>query len=266
MALLLCEVVRGDLPGARQATTNAQTHPWDDLTAQKRPQMALIIVRPADANRGPDRVESAPSPVSTGLDAGISIDRVEVPHAMTTSTMSRLHRMRKLAYAPLVAAVAAGAVCTGAGTSIADTTNAPTATDTPQSGSAYNWQLLNHTGQSIYGNWGAEMASGDTSRVETDKDHPWKADDASDKATQFQDSLLYTTWMGHICYQKKWWDYTLSDWGWGLSEYPGYPTPPIFRLEADSTGALFVYYDKYRWTGGTYEKRDALTLETGSVC
>ncbi|MFD7046308.1 hypothetical protein, partial [Rhodococcus jostii] len=79
---------------------------------------------------------------------------------MTTSTMSRTQRLRQLAYAPLVAAVAAGAICTGAGTSTAATdTTAPAAADTPQSGNAYDWYLLNHTGQPIYGTWSAEMST-----------------------------------------------------------------------------------------------------------
>ncbi|MFC9768989.1 hypothetical protein [Rhodococcus jostii] len=147
---------------------------------------------------------------------------------MTTSTMSRLHRLRKLAYAPLVAAVAAGAICTGAGTSTA------VPTDTPQSGSAYNWQLLNHTGQSIYGSWGAEMSTGDHSRVETDKDHPWKADDASVKAVQYRNPWFNTTWRGEICYKEHWWDYTYTSQSLGFDN-------TIFRLEADSRGALFVY-------------------------
>ncbi|MFC9768671.1 hypothetical protein [Rhodococcus jostii] len=156
---------------------------------------------------------------------------------MTTSTMSRLHRLRKLAYAPLIAAVAAGALCTGAGVALA----APT--DTPQSGSAYNWQLLNHTGQPIYGYWGAEMASGDTSRVETDADHLWKPDDASVKATMHQSVLHNTTWKGHICINKHWWDFTDSE----RDFRGGKAGTLIFRLEADSKGAPFVYYQPSLW-------------------
>ncbi|MFC9769175.1 hypothetical protein [Rhodococcus jostii] len=178
---------------------------------------------------------------------------------MTTSTMGRLHRMRKLAYAPLVAAVAAGAICTGAGISTAAETTAPTTTDTPQSGSAYNWQLLNHTGQSIYGYWSAEMASGDTSRVETDKDHPWKADDASDKATMYQSILRYTTWKGHICFNKHWWDFTYSNSGFGDSVFSS--GIPVFTLGANSTGALFVNSNTKHFTHA-----EALTPELDVVC
>ncbi|MFC9769138.1 hypothetical protein [Rhodococcus jostii] len=154
---------------------------------------------------------------------------------MTTSTMSRLHRMRKLAYAPLAVAVAAGAICTGAGTGTAASTTTPGTTEAPQSGDAYNWYLINYTGQPIYGYWSAEMASGDTSRVETDKDHPWKPGLASDMAAQFYNQFRFTTFRGHICYSKRWWDYTLSDWGWGEIG------TSVFRLEADSAGTLHVY-------------------------
>ncbi|MFC9769427.1 hypothetical protein [Rhodococcus jostii] len=170
---------------------------------------------------------------------------------MTTSMMSRLHRLRKLAYAPLVAAVAAGAVCVGAGTGTAATT------DAPQSGSAYNWYLLNHTGQPIYGTWSAEMASGDKSRVETDKDHPWKPNDAA-KATQYQDSRRYTTWKGRICYNKHWWDFAYSNSGFGDSVFSS--GIPVFTLEADSAGALFVYPNTKHFY------REALTAELDIVC
>ncbi|MFC9769344.1 hypothetical protein [Rhodococcus jostii] len=164
---------------------------------------------------------------------------------MTTSDKkNRRHRPRQLAYAPLVVAIAAGAICTGAGISTAAETTAPATTDTPQSGSAYEWALLNHTGQPIYGRWSAEMSTGDHSLVETDKDHPWKADDAA-KATQYKDVSRSTTWRGHICFNEHWWDSTLSDQDWGGTVLGlGYGVP-VFRLEADSAGAPWVYFDKY---------------------
>ncbi|MFC9768640.1 hypothetical protein [Rhodococcus jostii] len=170
---------------------------------------------------------------------------------MTTSTMSRRQRLRKLAYAPLVAAVAAGAICTGAGISTA------AATDTPQSGNAYEWALLNHTGQSIYGNWSAEMAPRDKSRVETDKDHPWKPDDAA-KAIQYQNGWRFTAWTGHICYNKRWWDFTYSADGFGDGILN--LGIPVFTLEADSAGALFVNPHTLHF------RRVGLTPELGVVC
>ncbi|MDV6277997.1 hypothetical protein R3Q06_31425 [Rhodococcus erythropolis] len=167
---------------------------------------------------------------------------------MTRSTMSRLHRMRQLAYAPLVAAVAVGTLCTGAGISTAATdTTGPATTDAPQSGDAYYWQLLNHTLQPIYGSWDAKMDSGDHSEVKTDKDHPWKPDDASVKTTQYQDASRYTTWTGRICYNKRWRDFEFSDFGFGVKVTGvgmGYGSP-IFTLEADSAGTPWVYFDWY---------------------
>ncbi|MFC9769602.1 hypothetical protein [Rhodococcus jostii] len=182
---------------------------------------------------------------------------------MTHSTKkSRLHRLLKLAYAPLVAAVAAGAICTGAGTGTAASTTTPGTTDAPQSGDAYNWALFNRTGQPIYGYWNAEMpATGDHSRVETDKDRPWQPDVTSAKATQYQYSSNLTTWTGHICYKKQWWDYTFRDYGFGDKIF-GYGNP-IFRLEADSAGTPWVYFDAYSW-GVRYADRHPLTPGTGS--
>ncbi|MFD7046114.1 hypothetical protein, partial [Rhodococcus jostii] len=65
---------------------------------------------------------------------------------MTTSGMSRLHRLRELAYAPLAVAVTAGTICTGVGTEVAAT---------PQSGDTYDWYLFNRSGKPIYGTWNA---------------------------------------------------------------------------------------------------------------
>ncbi|MDV6278447.1 hypothetical protein R3Q06_34080 [Rhodococcus erythropolis] len=178
---------------------------------------------------------------------------------MTTIMMSGLHRMRKLAYAPLIAAVAAGAICTGAGTSTAETT-APATTDAPQSGSAYEWALLNHTGKSIYGSWSAEMSTGDHSLVETDKDHPWEADDAA-KAIQYKDGSRETTWRGHICFNEHWWDIIIGGDGWGDTVL-GFGVP-VFRLEADSAGTPWAYWDYYRF--GIHEiKRFPLNPQSGS--
>ncbi|MDV6273941.1 hypothetical protein R3Q06_10570 [Rhodococcus erythropolis] len=180
---------------------------------------------------------------------------------MTRTATSRLRSLRKLAYTPLIAAVAAGALCTGAGTSTAETT-APATTDAPQSGNAYEWTLLNHTGKSIYGSWSAEMSTGDHSLVETDKDHPWKADDAA-KATQYKDVTRYTTWRGHICFNEHWWDATLSDELWGGTILGLGRGAPVFRLEADSAGTPWVYFDKYIY-GIHKTERVSLNPQSGS--
>ncbi|MFC9769405.1 hypothetical protein [Rhodococcus jostii] len=167
---------------------------------------------------------------------------------MTHSTKkSRRHRLLKLAYAPLVMAVAAGAICIGAGTGTAASTTTPGTTDAPQSGSAYEWTLINHTGQPIYGTWSAEMSTGDHSRVEADKDHAWQPGDVVG-AVQYQDTWRSTTWRGRICYNGNWWDYESSKSGAAGFE---------FSLEADSAGNLFVY------PHNGYSGRHRLALKPG---
>ncbi|MDV6278176.1 hypothetical protein R3Q06_32430 [Rhodococcus erythropolis] len=117
---------------------------------------------------------------------------------MTTSTKkSRPHRLRKLGHTPLIVAVAAGVVCTAAGTSTAD------AAITSQNEPEYTWTLTNRTGQPIYGTWSAEMSTGNGSHVEATEDRPWELD-ATVTTTQYQNARLSTTWKSHICYNKHW--------------------------------------------------------------
>ncbi|MDV6277247.1 hypothetical protein R3Q06_27505 [Rhodococcus erythropolis] len=165
--------------------------------------------------------------------------------------------MRQLVYLPLVAAVAAGALCTGAGISTAadaTTATAPAVTDTPQSGDAYNWYLLNHTGQPIYGSWEAKMSSGDHSEVKTDKDHPWKPDDAA-KATQYENTGYLTKWMGHICFNNHMWAYGAEGY-FPLSEL-------VFRLEVDSAGTPWTTLESY-YLGIHHTERKVMVV--GSSC
>ncbi|MFC9769116.1 hypothetical protein [Rhodococcus jostii] len=148
--------------------------------------------------------------------------------------MSRLHRLRKLAYAPLVAAVAAGAICTGAGASTAapDMTPGPT-TDTPQSGSTFHWTLENRTGQPVYGEWNAhyDQYAAHSSHVESSPEHRWQIG-AVVGADNYQDFWHEAPdWDGHICYNNHWWDLPRIE----ARTYS-------FRLEVDSKGTLFANY------------------------
>ncbi|MDV6278280.1 hypothetical protein R3Q06_33045 [Rhodococcus erythropolis] len=168
---------------------------------------------------------------------------------------NRLHRLRKLAYAPLAVAVAAGAICTGveiAAAAPAEAPITPAATDTPKSGDAYIWHLVNHTNQPIYGTWRAEMSTGDGSHVEATADHPWLPGH-SDEDTQYLNRWRFTTWNGRICYNKHWWGFTFSDLGFG-------ETNNAFWLEATSPGALFVYFDVANI--GVSHKREHLIMQS----
>ncbi|MDV6278691.1 hypothetical protein R3Q06_35560 [Rhodococcus erythropolis] len=166
---------------------------------------------------------------------------------MTTSTMSRRRRLRKLAYAPLVAAVAAGAVCVGPGTGAAATTAAAGPIYW-----GYDWSLVNRTGQPIYGDWNVTMESGASSHVEAPDETPWQPDDVAE-TTQYEEDVASSqmSWTGHICYNTHWWDYMASDFGFAHD-----PGARVVTLEADSAGALFVYPDaRYRRDAPTALKR-----------
>ncbi|MFC9768206.1 hypothetical protein [Rhodococcus jostii] len=147
----------------------------------------------------------------------------------SSTKMSRLQRMRGLAYAPLVAAVAAGAICTGAGTgTAAATATASTHTSTLRDRPGYEWSLINRTGDPISGNWSVSD-HGATSRVERYQNDPWQPDEVATAAQK--GDYEGATWQGAICYRDHWWIFgnrgAHAHW---------------FRLEADSTHALFVYY------------------------
>ncbi|MDV6278259.1 hypothetical protein R3Q06_32875 [Rhodococcus erythropolis] len=145
---------------------------------------------------------------------------------MTSNTINRRH----LACIPLI--VAAAVIGTGvvAGTAAAATTPVPTNVFW------YDWTLSNHTGQPIYGTWNITVTAGNTSSVAAPADRPWRPDD-NDAATQFQRPSDTTTWRGHICFDNHWWDFAHSQ-NFG---YLDVPDIPVFSLEADSRGALFVY-------------------------
>ncbi|WP_411194443.1 transglycosylase family protein [Rhodococcus erythropolis] len=72
--------------------------------------------------------------------------------AATTTKNDRLHRMRRWVYAPMMAAVAAGAVCAGAGIGSAQSAHAPADHNwdaVARCESTENWNL--NTGNGFYG-------------------------------------------------------------------------------------------------------------------
>ncbi|MDV6278598.1 hypothetical protein R3Q06_34985 [Rhodococcus erythropolis] len=148
-----------------------------------------------------------------------------------TRNKHRRHRLRQLAYIPLI--VAAAAVI---GTSVGAGSAASATTPVPTDVFSYDWTLVNRTGQPIYGTWNITVTAGNNSSVAAPANRPWRPDDNA-SATQFQRLSDTTTWRGHICYNNHWWGFTHSqDFG-----YFEIFDIPVFSVEADSRGALFVY-------------------------
>ncbi|MDV6277600.1 hypothetical protein R3Q06_29340 [Rhodococcus erythropolis] len=75
-----------------------------------------------------------------------------------SAVKDRRERVGRWAYAPLVVAIAAGAIGGGAGVGSADTVTAADAAVVtmapPPLPEAGHWRLANGTGQPIYGTWG----------------------------------------------------------------------------------------------------------------
>lgn len=129
---------------------------------------------------------------------------------MTANTMSRLHRIRNLAYAPLVVAAAAGTVCTGAGMSSATTTDAIPA-------APYQWTVSNYTQSPITAGQFMKYEADNASTIEFGYRFS-----KSDKALEPGDRRAATldpgswydendTW-AELCYKKELWK--MQDWVW----------------------------------------------------
>ncbi|MFC9769597.1 hypothetical protein [Rhodococcus jostii] len=167
--------------------------------------------------------------------------------------------LRKAAYAPLAAAVLAGAVCAGTGIGSATTTDPATTPDTLQSGetSSTAWSVQNLTGQPIYGQWDAWNSDGAKSRVAATADDPWQLG-ATAKADQVvTPNFGWTKWSGRTCYNKQYWDF-----------YPvtlNLANNTAFKLEADSRGTLHASYTTFEGASGDMDHKKALT-PTGVGC
>ncbi|MDV6278535.1 hypothetical protein R3Q06_34615 [Rhodococcus erythropolis] len=141
-------------------------------------------------------------------------------------TKKAVNHVRIVAYVPLVMAVAAGAICTGTG--IGTAAPATSAHHELENRPGYEWQLINRTGAPISGNWSVSD-HGETSRVERRQNEPWMIDEIATAAQK--GDYEGARWQGAICYRTNWWKFA-----------PRVAHAHWFRLEADSTGALFVYY------------------------
>ncbi|MDV6278299.1 hypothetical protein R3Q06_33180 [Rhodococcus erythropolis] len=120
--------------------------------------------------------------------------------------------LRKVSYAPLTAAVLAGALCsgTGTGTAAADAaTDAPTASTAAAPGTAIDWHwwsLYNDTGQPIYGTWSEQVGS-TVSELDLVSKWPLQNDGHESRPRVDNGWVGSPYWMGHICYAHKWWNH-----------------------------------------------------------
>ncbi|MFC9769134.1 hypothetical protein [Rhodococcus jostii] len=155
--------------------------------------------------------------------------------------------------APLVAAVAAGGICAGAGIGAAatDDTNATavpthTTTDFP---SNFYWQVTNHTPQSIYGYWRLNGGSDErSSHVESTTDDRWQP---GDHAGMQSGAGSPRNWEAEICYDNHWWKYRSP-----LSVHTD-----SFSLEVDSNNTLHAVYNDPDIILGSKIQRDPFTAQ-----
>ncbi|MFC9768103.1 hypothetical protein [Rhodococcus jostii] len=161
----------------------------------------------------------------------------------------KISRLRGLVSASLIAAAAAGGLCTGSGISTADAdTDAGVGTRTTFPDPAPDrWSIVNGTGQPIYGEMALTewlvlfpVSSIPYSRtsVERPKDRPWLVGEHESVERVPSTPITVGVREGHICYDKQWWDYDT------------YPTLPFLHssvghLEVDSRGTLHLVEHQY---------------------
>ncbi|MFC9769136.1 hypothetical protein [Rhodococcus jostii] len=109
------------------------------------------------------------------------------------------NRLRKLAYLPLTAAIAAGAVCTGAGVSAA------AADMTAESNATTQWHVYNYTDEELTGVEFYKQVGGSTSDIVFGA--PLAVGDDLEGTLEFPGSTTYRfyTW-GRVCYGHRWWN------------------------------------------------------------
>ncbi|MFC9769133.1 hypothetical protein [Rhodococcus jostii] len=142
---------------------------------------------------------------------------------LSPKKMSRRHRMRGLAYAPLVAAVAAGAICTGAGTGAAATTAG--------SANLQEWRVHNNTGQVLTDGLFAKFEGDHTSTLSVAGLQPgefWSSDYEPGSAFQ----LNYTV-ATDICYLH-------TQWRMDQVRTPGQKWRDVYVFVDAPSGKLFV--------------------------
>ncbi|MFC9769089.1 hypothetical protein [Rhodococcus jostii] len=156
---------------------------------------------------------------------------------LTTRTR-RIVRLPKLLYISLAVGILAGAVCAGTGLGTAapisalDVVTASSSTpDTPPASARPGWDwwsLVNNTGQPIYGTWSQQV--GDiSSELEVVKDRPMPQEghESRPRVHWSSSSDYQPYWMGHICYDHKWWNlprarrYPDSNAAFTLDVWPG---------------------------------------------
>ncbi|MFC9769681.1 hypothetical protein [Rhodococcus jostii] len=151
-----------------------------------------------------------------------------------SSKKGRLHRTRNLASISLVAAAAAGAICTEAGISTAAidpaATTMPTHTTDEAASDTFDWSVTNRTGQPIYGTWEVRNRAG-RSHVESSVDKPWIPGDHANSNQRKVGLYEYDLdWKGVICYNENTWVFEKG------------PITTDFSLEVDSRGVLHAIY------------------------
>ncbi|MFC9769090.1 hypothetical protein [Rhodococcus jostii] len=142
-------------------------------------------------------------------------------------TFDKKNRLRKLAYLPLTAAIAAGAVCTGAGVSAA------AADMTAESNETTQWHVYNYTDQELTGGEFYKQRGDHTSEIVFGSPLAVKA--GLEGTLQYPATSLYDvyTW-GRVCYDHRWWNLKRD----GSREGSGYPYVNVYIFAVDDEHGL----------------------------
>ncbi|MDV6276357.1 hypothetical protein R3Q06_22930 [Rhodococcus erythropolis] len=139
--------------------------------------------------------------------------------------------LRKLLYVPLAVGVLAGAI--SAGTGIGTAAPGPQ-TCVPTTQAEKWWSLYNCTDQPIYGQWHHQVGSktSDLNLVKDGQEQPL----GREMRERFSSPGYETYWIGHICYDHKWWNLPMTNPQQFDGNFSLWNTADGLRVDWNATG------------------------------
>lgn len=132
---------------------------------------------------------------------------------MPANATNHRNRMRRWGHAPLVTALAVGALCIGVGVGSATTTDAhPSSTagetsngssDTQTDSTSNTWRLTNHSNAPVWGRV-VKQQNASTSEINIPVDQSLQVNQSSNRATQWNSPFYNEYTSAELCWNHSW--------------------------------------------------------------